>query len=145
MISKKTNELATTDEKNAEAQEDLADTKKTLSADQAFLAKLKEQCSLIDVQFAERTKTRQLEMEAVSKAMAVLSSDDARDLSSKTLGFVQTRSAAQSRRRTEASKVLSTVAQKTHNANIAKLASAVKLDGFGHIRKMLAAMIKDIA
>merc|ERR1719487_2252729 len=32
MINKKTKELATTDEKNAEAKEDLADTKKTLSA-----------------------------------------------------------------------------------------------------------------
>merc|ERR1719146_161312 len=110
MISKKTTELATTDEKNAQAQEDLADTKKTLAADTDFLAKLKEQCSLIDEEFTQRTKTRQLEMEAVSKAMAVLSSDDARDLSSKTLGFMQTRSATQSRRRTEASKVLSAVA-----------------------------------
>merc|ERR1719502_1442087 len=120
MISKKTNELAATDEKNAEEAEDLADTKKTLSADQEFLANLKEQCSLINDQFAERTKTRQLEMEAVSKAMAVLSSDDARDLSSKTLGFVQTHSATQSRRRTEASKVLAAVAKKTQNANIAR-------------------------
>merc|ERR1719160_1230905 len=61
MISKKTTELGNTDEKNADAQEDLADTKKTLSADQAFLASLKEQCSLIDAEFAERTKTRQPE------------------------------------------------------------------------------------
>merc|ERR1719217_1680660 len=122
MISKKTTELSTTDEKNAEAQEDLADTTKTLAADEEFLAKLKEQCALIDAEFAERTKTRQLEMEAVSKAMAVLSSDDARDLSSKTLGFVQIESAANSRRRTEASKVLSTVAEKTRNPRLAALA-----------------------
>merc|ERR1719460_3322279 len=145
MISKKTNELATTDEKNAEAQEDLADTKKTLSADQAFLANLKEQRSIIDAQFAERTKTRQLEMEAVSKAMAVLSSDDARDLSSKPLGFVQTRSAAHSRRRSEASRVLSTVAQKTHNPRLAALALRVKLDGFKTVIVSLEKMIKDIS
>merc|ERR1719379_2814659 len=130
MISKKKDQFGAASGKNAAAQEDLADTKKTLAADQEFLAKLKEQCSLIDAEFAQRTKTRQLEMEAVSKAMAVLSSDDARDLSSKTLGFVQIESAAHSRRRTEASKVLAAVAKKTHNANLAAMANTVTLDGF---------------
>jgi hypothetical protein len=43
-IEKKTAELADTDEKNAQAKEDLEDTKKSLSADEEFLMMLKEKC-----------------------------------------------------------------------------------------------------
>ena len=42
-----------------------------------FLMMLKEKCSMTDAEWEERQKTRQLEMEAVSKALAVLSTDDA--------------------------------------------------------------------
>merc|ERR1719453_983510 len=83
-IDSKTQELADTDEKNAQAKEDLEDTKKSLSADEQFLMMLKEKCSMTDAEWEERQKTRQLEMEAVSKALSVLSSDDAHDLFTKT-------------------------------------------------------------
>merc|ERR1712072_273601 len=83
-IDTKTQELAVTDEKNAQAKEDVADTKKSLSADEQFLMMLKEKCSMTDSEWEERQKTRQLEMEACSKALAVLSSDDAHDLFTKT-------------------------------------------------------------
>merc|ERR1711939_355153 len=83
-IDAKTQELADTDEKNAQAKEDVADTKKSLSADEQFLMMLKEKCSMTDSEWEERQKTRQLEMEAVSKALAVLSSDDAHHLFTKT-------------------------------------------------------------
>merc|ERR1719355_575620 len=79
-IDSKTQELADTDEKNAQAKEDVEDTKKSLSADEQFLMMLKEKCSMTDSEWEERQKTRQLEMEACSKALAVLSSDDAHDL-----------------------------------------------------------------
>ena len=49
----------------------------SLSADEQFLMMLKEKCSMTDSEWEERQKTRQLEMEACSKALAVLSSDDA--------------------------------------------------------------------
>merc|ERR1719503_477029 len=67
-IDTKTQELATTDEKNAQAKEDIEDTKKSLSADEQFLMMLKEKCSMTDGEWEERQKTRQLEMEACSKA-----------------------------------------------------------------------------
>merc|ERR1711953_1429963 len=47
-IDKKTAELADTDEKNAQAKEDIEDTKKSLSADEEFLMMLKEKCSMTD-------------------------------------------------------------------------------------------------
>merc|ERR1719391_1682414 len=79
-IDSKTEELATTDEKNAQSKTDLEDTKASLSADEEFLMMLKEKCSMTDKEWEERQKTRQLELEAVSKALAVLSGDDAHDL-----------------------------------------------------------------
>merc|ERR1719150_1334080 len=76
-IDTKTEELADTDEKNAQAKQDIEDTKASLAADEQFLMMLKEKCSLTDKEWEERQKTRQLEMEAVSKALAILSGDDA--------------------------------------------------------------------
>merc|ERR1740117_1344403 len=105
-IDSKMQELADTDEKNAQAKEDVADTKKSLSADEQFLMMLKEKCSMTDGEWEERQKTRQLEMEACSKALAVLSSDDAHDLFTKTFNpsLLQRESALHSERRTQASK-----------------------------------------
>merc|ERR1711865_325414 len=111
-IDTKTQELADTDEKNAQAKEDIADTKKSLSADEQFLMMLKEKCSMTDGEWEERQKTRQLEMEACSKALAVLSGDDAHDLFTKTFNFVQAESSMHSDRRAAAAKLLSAVAQK---------------------------------
>merc|ERR1712087_868556 len=52
-IDSKTQELADTDEKNAQAKEDIEDTKKTLSADEEFLTMLKEKCSMTDSEWAK--------------------------------------------------------------------------------------------
>merc|ERR1719420_2568161 len=70
LIDTKTVELGTTDEKNAQSKESLEDTRETLAADTAFLADLKERCQNMDQEYEERTKTRQLEIQAVSKALA---------------------------------------------------------------------------
>merc|ERR1719223_572021 len=83
-IEAKTGELADTDEKNAQAKVDVEDTKASLSADEQFLMMLKEKCQMTDKEWEERQKTRQLEMEAVSKALSVLSGDDAHDLFTRT-------------------------------------------------------------
>merc|ERR1719171_2381933 len=85
-IEAKTQELADTDEKLAQAKQDLEDTEAQKAADEEFLANLKEQCAAMDAEMEERTKTRTLELEAVSKAMEILSSDDAHDLFTKTFG-----------------------------------------------------------
>merc|ERR1719463_761605 len=115
MLDEKTQQLANTDEKNAEAKEDLVDTKASLAADEEFLANLKEQCSSMDAEWEERQKTRALETEACSKALALLTSDDAHDLFSKTFSLVQTQSATESKRRAEVSALLAAAAKKTHS------------------------------
>ena len=95
---------------------------------------LKEKCSMTDGEWEERQKTRQLEMEACSKALAVLSSDDAHDLFTKTFNpaLVQTESSMHSDRRAQASKLLSAVAHKLQNPRLATLAVRVRLDAFLH-------------
>merc|ERR1719401_2150539 len=145
-IDSKTQELADTDEKNAQAKEDIQDTKKSLSADEQFLMMLKEKCSMTDGEWEERQKTRQLEMEACSKALAVLSSDDAHDLFTKTFNpsFVQKESAAHSERRTQASKLLSAVAQKVQNPRLATLAVRVRLDAFTRVKKAIDDMVSPL-
>merc|ERR1719271_1553935 len=118
-IDKKTDELADTDEKNAQAKQDIIDTKESLSADEEFLAMLKEKCSMTDGEWEQRQKTRSLEMEACSKALAVLSGDDAHDLFTRTFNFMQKSTSTASTRRARASKVLSAVAQKVESPRLA--------------------------
>jgi len=142
-VDSKTEELADTNEKNAQAKIDVEDTKSALSADEEFLMMLKEKCQMTDKEWEARQKTRQLEMEAVSKALAVLSGDDAHDTFTRTFNpaFIQERAADTSQRRAAASLVLSVAAKKAHNANLASLAYRVKLDAFERVKKMIDEMI----
>jgi len=144
-IDAKTKELADTDEKNAQSKEDLEDTKASLSADEEFLMMLKEKCSMTDGEWEERQKTRQLEMEAVSKALAVLSGDDAHDLFTKTFNFVQKESKVQSARRVKASAVIAAVAAAHHNPRLVTLAYKVKLDAFTRVKKAIDDMVAELA
>merc|ERR1719380_246267 len=124
----KTTTLAATDEKKAQDTEDLEDTQASLEADTKFLANLKERCANMDSEYEERTKTRQLEIQAVSKALAFLSSDEAHDLFTRTFNFVQVQSAAQSNRRAAVSAALSQAAQKFEDPRLSTLATQARLD-----------------
>jgi len=145
-IDTKTQEMATTDEKLAQSKQDIEDTKKSLSADEQFLMMLKEKCSMTDKEWEERQKTRQLEMEAVSKAIAVLSSDDSHDLFTRTFNpsFVQKQVLVMTSRRAKASKLLMSIAHKSHNPNLATLAVQVRLDAFTRVKKAIDDMIAQI-
>merc|ERR1719420_2224830 len=112
LIGTKTQELATADEKNAQSKEQLEETQNVLAADTKFLANLKEQCAVMDAEYEERVKLRQQEIQACSKALAFLSSDEAHELFSRTLGFLQLGSSSKSNRRTQASKMLMQAALK---------------------------------
>jgi vacuolar-type H+-ATPase subunit H len=143
-IDKKTQELASTDEKLAESKESIEDTKKSLGADEEFLMMLKEKCSTTDAEWEERQKTRQLEMEACSKALAVLSSDDAHDLFTKTFNpdFVQTD--MQSDRRSNPAAVLASVAKKVNSPRLSAIATRVRLDAFVKVKKAIDDMVAQL-
>merc|ERR1712113_216402 len=145
-IDTKTQELADVDEKLAQAKEDIEDTRNALAADQQFLLMLKEKCSMTDKEWEERQKTRQLEMEAVSKALAILSGDDAHDLFTRTFNpaLLQMESSMNSERRAQASKLLSAVASRLHSPRLATLAYRVKLDAFTRVKKAIDDMVAQL-
>merc|ERR1719484_281741 len=124
----KTQELADTDEKNVNAKGDLEDTRNSLSADQKFLMNLKETCQMTDQEWEERQKSRAEEIKGVSEALAILTSDDARD---------------------SASKMLFTAAKKYSNPRLAALATRVRLDAFTKVKaaidEMIEALLKEKA
>jgi len=145
-VDTKTDELADTDENLAQSKQDIEDTKNSLSADEEFLMMLKEKCQLSDGEWEQRQKTRSQEMEACSKALAVLSSDEAHDIFTRTFNFMQT---ATSSTRTEASAELTAAAAKFQNPRLAVLATRVKLDAFTKVKKaiddMVAALLQEKA
>merc|ERR1719174_2896441 len=145
-IETKTQELPDTDEKLAQSKQDIEDTRASLAADEKFLAELKEKCQMTDQEWEERQKTRQEEMAAVSKALAILSSDDAHDTFTKTFNpeFTQTASALRSKRRDQAATLLSAVARKFQNPRLAQLATAVKLDAFVKVKKAIDDMVAQL-
>merc|ERR1719428_2838092 len=144
-VEKKTQELADTDEKLAQDKVDLDDTTASLSEDEKFLMNLKETCAMNDAEYEQRVKERQLEIEAVAKALEILTSDEAHDLFTKTFSFVQLESTGKSQRRREAaSKLLSEVALQTHNPRLSALAVKVRLDAFKRVIKAIDDMIAEL-
>merc|ERR1712187_327558 len=97
-------------------------------------------------EWEERQKTRQLEMEAVSKALAILSGDDAHDLFTRTFNpaLLQEESDAQSARRKQAANLLKTIADKHNNPRLATLAYKVRLDAFTRVKKAIDDMIAQL-
>merc|ERR1719356_1170163 len=142
-IAKKTEELADTDERLAHAKEDIEDTKASLTADEQFLMDLKEKCQMTDQEWEARQKTRAAEMEAVSKALAILSGDDAHDTFTRTFNpaFLQTRLHRYGGRR-QAAELLAAKASKLHSPRLAALATSMKLDAFEKVKKAIDDLVK---
>merc|ERR1719160_1085577 len=95
----------------------------------------------MDQEYEERTKTRQLEIQATSKALAFLSSDEAHDLFTRTFNFVQVRNTVQSKRRVQASSTLSQAAKKFNDPRLSALAVTARLDAFTKVKKSIQDMI----
>merc|ERR1719450_2040548 len=81
-LTKRSGELAVSIVENKNAAEDASEEE----ADAAeFLANLKKNCATKAQEWEERQATRAQELEAISKAIAILNEDDALDLFKKTL------------------------------------------------------------
>merc|ERR1740129_861310 len=98
------------------------------------------------LQWEERQKTRQMEMQAVSQALAILSGDDAHDLFTRTFNpaLVQSSSATHSDRRAKASQLLSKIAQRLHSPRLSTLAYQVKIDAFVRVKKAIDDMVAQL-
>merc|ERR1719440_2073501 len=141
LMETKEQELADTDSKKAEDEEDLEGTRNSLSADQKFLMNLKETCQNTDQEYEERVKARQEEIKGCSEALAILSSDDAHDTFSSTFNFVQSRMTLQSRKRDEAAKVLREAGHKLNSPSLIRLAARARLDAFTKVKAAIDEMI----
>jgi len=145
-LSQKQNHLASTDEKNAQAKEDIEDTRNSLSADEKFLMELKLKCQATDHEWEERQKTRNEEIQAVSEALAVLASDDAHDTFTRTFNFLQLRATlgGDNVKKTKASAVLAQAAEKLNKPELAALASRVRLDAFTKVKAAIDDMVTQL-
>merc|ERR1719379_1275679 len=99
---------------------------------------------MTDAEYEERTKTRQEEIQAVSQALAILSSDDAHDTFTSTFNFVQVSQKEQSKRVASAEQILYHVAKAAGNPRLATLATRMRLDGFEKVIKEIDGMIADL-
>jgi len=149
-IDIKTSELADVDEKNAQSKQDLEDTQSTLTADTEFLADLKKRCAAMDAEYQERTKTRQLEIQAVSKALEFLSSDEAHDLFTNTFNpalLLQrgARAARMSDREAKIVDLLKKTATTHQDPRLSAIALKLRLDKFTKVKESIQLMIDKLA
>merc|ERR1719183_804128 len=125
-------------DKVAKAKEDMETTKQALGADEQLLLEASKSCATEDEEYAGRTKVRSEEIKALGETLNILTGDEARDLMSKTMSFVQVNSisnvdqarlATQNAAATAAMQGIMAVARKHKNWALATLAVRVRLDG----------------
>jgi len=144
-LDSKTAELAAASEGRANAKTDLKDTEAQLETDQKFHADLTTKCAAMDKEWEARQKMRQDETAAVTQALEILADGEARDLATKTTGFVQMRSVrSMGGKRAKASKLLMDTAERLHRPKLALLAAAMKSDVFDKMVVKIKALIDDL-
>eukprot|EP00397_Hematodinium_sp_SG-2012_P027725 GEMP01029148.1.p1 GENE.GEMP01029148.1~~GEMP01029148.1.p1 ORF type:complete len:667 (+),score=210.48 GEMP01029148.1:225-2225(+) len=137
-LAQKTEQLANSQEKAAQAKEDIEDTRASLGTDYEFLMEVKAKCATTDAEWEERQKARQEEIMAVSQALSVLSNDDAHDLFSKSFNqFLQLTAPT---KRHEAANVLLAV----HSPRLTAMATSVKLDAFKKVFEAIDQMVTQL-
>merc|ERR1719281_579023 len=126
-------------------QNDLADAKDELGADEAFLMELKKSCATKAKEYEERKEMRAQEAVALAETIKILNDDDALDLFKKTLPSPSllrlAKSAAQTR--AEAAQVLRSVKVSKFSPKLSLIAMALegKKVGFEKVLKMIDEMV----
>jgi nitrogen regulatory protein PII-like uncharacterized protein len=147
-VNRKNEELAATRVSHAEAVQNLEDTEASKAADEAFLKDLRERCTNMDAEWAQRQKNRAEEQVSVAEALKILSSDEVHDLFTSTFNpdaptaFTQLTTKSN---RAQASKILNKAAARYHNPKIASLAVTVRLDAFTKVKKAIDDMMAQLA
>jgi hypothetical protein len=144
LVETKTGEAAEADEKKAQSKVDLEATEATLAADNKYLADLKVRCTNMDAEYKERTTARQLEMEAVSKALEFLTSDEAHDLFTRTFNPALLQTRAVSKRREAVARLLHQAGMQSHDPRLSAIAVRARLDAFEEVKKTITDMINKL-
>merc|ERR1719329_1834639 len=154
-LEEKTAELSDTHQRVAQAKEDTELTNEQIANDTKFLKDLDERCAKADEEYALRQKTRNEEMMAISETINIITSDESRDLFSKSMSFVQIssrhmtrRALAMSPQRQRAVATMLQFAKKysgtSNGLAMATLAVSTKLDGFEKVKAMMDKMIAEL-
>merc|ERR1719387_1642547 len=133
--SKKAKTKAQREEDAAGAKGDLADTTASRDEDQKYLDDLNAQCTQKSNDFEARQQLRAEELEAIQKAIEIISSPDVAGASGKHLALVQKSFALR------ASGTARVPADKVQSKQLALLAAEVAADPFAKVKKMIDAMI----
>lgn len=150
-LEEKTAQLADTNEKVANAKEDLEDTKEAMSSDQQFLLSLESRCKNADDGYATRQKTRSDEIVAIAETISILTQDASRDLFSKSLSFLQTSHRTLATSSVQRSNAVAQLLQTAHKYGgtsgawqLATLAVSAQLDGFDKVKEMIDKMVIEL-
>lgn len=147
-VESKTQELAVAETRLAEAKQESVDTYATLDADQQFLITLKDKCSMTDKEWKERQEMRHNELTAVAQAIAILTSDDARDLFSRTYNptslfqVAQTQTPERASARQRAVALLEAAAARTKSPQLVLLAQSAQLDQFVKVKEAIDSLVE---
>merc|ERR1719515_659943 len=148
---RKVQELANVAIKLADDKTDLKNIGVTLDINIKFLVGLKDKCAKIDAEYEARVAERNAEIEAITKALSFLTSDDAHDLFTKTFNaaLLQKEGADQKKLRSQVSEVLKKAAKESNNPRLAALAYQIRLDAFTKVKAaiddMIATLLKEQA
>jgi len=128
---------------------DLSETEKSLVEDKAFLADLEKNCATKEAEWAEITKSRSLELVALSETIKLLNDDDALELFKKTLpssaSFVQVKT-SESQLRQKAMAILRAAQGKAQKPQLDFILLALngKTKGFEKVTKMIDTMVSTL-
>jgi len=151
-IEQKQEQLAAADEENAQAKEEIEDSRVMLVDDNGFLMTVKQKCKLSEQEYQVRVQLRQEEIQAVVEAISILSNDDARDQFRKSYGFLQVnaRQASVGKHeqddvRKQAANVLRQASLKAGgNPQLGALAARVQLDAFTKVKEAIDNMVTEL-
>merc|ERR1719335_497630 len=140
---------ATREQDKASAEGDLSDTKNGLAEDEKFLAELTAECEQKEADFNKRQEVRQEELDAIQKAIEIMSGDAVSGGSEHLPSFVQQTTALVQLRSTSRQRevqgvvasFLSEKAQSTNSRILQLLATKVSADPFKKVTKMIKDMI----
>merc|ERR1719191_2617340 len=142
----KTTTKAKTLEAEAEAKGDLADTEASKAEDEKFAADLDSECKTKSFDFEQRQIVRQGEIDAIGKAIEIMSGDDvaganALTLTQKRVSLAQLRSSTSSPVQEAVANFLQQQADKTGSKLLSLIAQKAGSDPFVKVKKMIREMI----
>ncbi|CAE7556115.1 psbJ [Symbiodinium natans] len=141
-IATKKEEKTAADEERLQKKQAVKDAKGSVEEDLAFAKKVQEQCDAKGKEWDARQKLRSNEMQAVSKTIEILDSDESFDLFGRTMtpSFLQMTSKKGAAMPEQIYDKLLALG-KSHDTRLVTLSLQAKVDGLAKVRKQIDAMV----